>query len=158
MPPTEAACRVSRARATLVNASLVAIEGRALAIGGVPGSGKSSLALALIDRGARLIGDDGATLERSGAHILASPPPNIEGKLEIHGIGIIEMPAARATPLALILTLEARVERLPDTLPMRDVLGVDIPCMSFSPGTIAPAVRAEWALSQHGLNAGPSQK
>ncbi|MEP0191531.1 MAG: HPr kinase/phosphatase C-terminal domain-containing protein [Erythrobacter sp.] len=149
---------MSNARTTLVNASIVAIGGRALAIEGVPGSGKSSLALALIDRGACLIGDDGATLEQSGAQILANPPPNISGKLEIHGIGIIEMPVARATPLALILTLEARIERLPDSVPMRDILGVNIPCLSFSPGAIAPAVRAEWALSQHGLNVGQSQK
>ncbi|HQA17982.1 MAG TPA: serine kinase, partial [Novosphingobium sp.] len=42
-------------------ATCVAIKGRALLIEGPPGSGKSSMALALIDRGAALIGDDGVT-------------------------------------------------------------------------------------------------
>ena len=39
-------------------ATCVAIAGRALLIEGAPGTGKSSLGLALIDRGAQLIGDD----------------------------------------------------------------------------------------------------
>ena len=46
----------------LIQASCVAIGGRGLLILGAPGSGKSSLALALIDRGARLIGDDGVQI------------------------------------------------------------------------------------------------
>ena len=47
--------------ATLANVSCVAIGGRGVLIEGAPGSGKSSLALALIDRGAALVGDDGVT-------------------------------------------------------------------------------------------------
>ena len=46
----------------LANVTAVAIGGRALLIDGPPGSGKSSLALALIDRGALLIGDDAVHL------------------------------------------------------------------------------------------------
>lgn len=44
-------------------ATCIAIGGRALLIEGPPGSGKSSLALSLIDRGAMLIGDDSVLLE-----------------------------------------------------------------------------------------------
>ena len=51
-------------------ATAVEIGGRALLIEGPPGSGKSSLALALIDRGARLIGDDSVMLEVSGRQLL----------------------------------------------------------------------------------------
>ena len=56
-------------------ATCVAIGGRAVLIEGEPGSGKSSLALALIDRGAALIGDDGVRLELRGNRLYASPPP-----------------------------------------------------------------------------------
>ena len=74
----------------LLQASAVAIGGRGLLLEGPPGSGKSSLALALIDRGARLIGDDGLRLVRRGKDVMAEPPPNIAGKLEIRGVGIFD--------------------------------------------------------------------
>ena len=136
----------------ILNASAVEIGGRALAVEGLPGCGKSSLALALIDRGARLIGDDGVTLTREGDQIIASPPPNIAGLLELRGVGLFECKTAPPCPLSLILMLGGpAVERLPETLPSRDILGVDIPSLFFDPGTIAPAIRAEWALSKWGI-------
>ena len=118
---------------------------------GEPGSGKSSLALALIDRGAQLIGDDGVSLHRRGRQIIASPPPNIAGLLEIRGVGLIEFPTAQPTPLALILALGSKTERLPERLATRDILGVQIPVLPFEAGAIAPALRAEWALRVHGM-------
>lgn len=64
----------------IAQASAVAIKGRALLFEGPPGAGKSSLALALIEHGARLIGDDGVTLLRTQAgELIAAPPPRIEG-------------------------------------------------------------------------------
>jgi ABC-type transport system involved in cytochrome bd biosynthesis fused ATPase/permease subunit len=52
----------------------VAIGGRAVLIDGSSGSGKSSLALALIDRGAALVGDDGVALRVESGVLLASRP------------------------------------------------------------------------------------
>ena len=135
----------------ILQASTVAINGRALAIEGPPGSGKSSLALALIDRGAQLIGDDGVTLKREGETLVAHPPPNIAGLIEVRGVGLAELPPAEPCPLALILLLDEAVTRLPDIVPKRELLGVDIPVLAFEPGTIAPALRAEWALAKLGL-------
>lgn len=137
---------------TLLNVSAVAIDGRALAIEGPPGSGKSSLALALIDRGAGLIGDDGVALAFKGSHLIASPPDQIRGMIEIRGIGITTCEVAEPCQLALILTLgETPAERLPDTVEKRTVLGVEVPVLAFAPGHIAPAPRAELALQMHGL-------
>lgn len=136
----------------VLQASVVAIGGRALMIEGPAGSGKSSLALALIDRGAMLIGDDGVTLTREGDAVIAQPPPSIAGLLEIRGLGLVELPLAPPTPLALVLTLGGeRGERLPDCVPTCEILGLSIPCLAFEPGAIAPAVRAEHALALHGL-------
>lgn len=136
----------------VVQATAIAIDGRALMIEGPAGSGKTSLALALIDRGAVLIGDDGVTLERVDDQVMVSPPPNIAGLIELRGIGLVEMPLASPTRLALILTLGGpEGERLPAKVPTREVLRLDIPCLAFAPGSIAPAVRVEFALAQHGL-------
>lgn len=137
----------------VMQAGAVVIGERALLIEGPPGSGKSSLALALIDRGAGLIGDDAVTVAPKSGHLIASPPPNIAGLLEVHGVGLAHLPVAPPAPVALILTLGASApQRLPETpLPRRPIAGVAIPVLAFDPGTIAPAARAEWALRMHGL-------
>ena len=67
----------------LIQATCVAIGGRGVLIQGPPGSGKSSLALALIDRGAMLVGDDGLNVEAQGAVLRAFPPPRIAGLIEV---------------------------------------------------------------------------
>ncbi|MEE4199361.1 HPr kinase/phosphorylase [Erythrobacter sp.] len=140
----------------LIQASAVEIGGRAVLVEGPPGSGKSSLALALIDRGARLIGDDGVRLSREGDTLIAAPPPNIAGLLEIRGVGLITLPVCEAAPAALILNLveTGHAERFPERLIARDILGVEIPILPFVPGHKAPAIRAEWALKVHGLAVG----
>lgn len=134
----------------LLQACAVAIEGRALLIEGPPGSGKSSLALALIDRGATLIGDDGVRLVKEGLQMLACPPPNITGKLEIRGVGIVELPCCRA-PVGLILALGDSAERMPERLETRDLLGCSIPVLPFAREDPIQPLRAEWALRLHGI-------
>ncbi|QIQ86756.1 serine kinase [Erythrobacter sp.] len=148
---------MATSRETVLQASAVAIGGRALLIEGPPGSGKSSLALALIDRGAGLIGDDAVRLSRRPDGVLvASPPPNIAGLIELRGVGLAALETAPPAPVALVLALpgpgDASPERLPETLPRRALLGCNVPLLRFDPGGIAPAVRAEWALRLHGLS------
>ena len=140
---------------SVLQASAVAIAGRALLIEGPPGSGKSSLALALIDRGAQLIGDDAVTLSRQDTvaepRLLASAPPNIVGLIEVRGVGLARLPIAPPAPVALILTIADDAARLPDAATMRTVLGCSVPTLAFVPGSFAPARRAEIALQMHGL-------
>jgi len=139
----------------ILQASAVYLNGRALLIEGGSGSGKSSLALALIEGGGQLIGDDGVTLTRAqiDTHdaLIASPPPNIAGLLEVRGIGLVTMPLAPPAPVALILSLGQPGERMPENIPLRDILGTKVPALPFTPGSIAPAQRARIALSLHGL-------
>jgi serine kinase of HPr protein (carbohydrate metabolism regulator) len=148
---------MSASDAVVHQASAVVIAGRALLIEGPPGSGKSSLALALIDRGAGLIGDDAVTLTRVGDALIAKPPPHIAGLLEVRGIGLVRVAVAPRAPVALVLELGgAPAERLPEApLPRRMIADVAVPVLRFDPGTIAPAQRAEWALAVHGLATNP---
>ena len=64
-----------------LHASCVAIDGRAVLIEGRPGSGKSDLALRLIDRGAKLVSDDYTVLVRERDRLFAQPPATIAGKI-----------------------------------------------------------------------------
>jgi HPr kinase/phosphorylase len=61
-----------------LHASAVAIDGRALALVGPTGSGKTSLALQLVARGAGFVTDDVLALERRGsAGVLAHPGASV---------------------------------------------------------------------------------
>lgn len=122
---------------TVEHASSVAIDGRAVLIFGAPGSGKSDLALRLVDRGARLIADDGTIVRRDGAKVYASPPPTIAGLMEVRGVGVVTVPgaatAAEGFPVALAVNLMAApadVARMPDPA-SRDLAGVAVPCVNL---------------------------
>src|SRR5687768_878873 len=96
-----------------VHTSCVAIDGRAVLIGGRSGKGKSDLALRLIDRGAKLVSDDYTFVRRKEGQLFASAPDTIKGKIEVRGVGILEFPAVRDVPVALFVDLDTDPTRLP---------------------------------------------
>ncbi|RXZ66462.1 serine kinase [Pelagerythrobacter rhizovicinus] len=134
----------------LHQATCVAIGGRAVLIEGPPGAGKSGLALALIDRGAVLVGDDGVALERRGDALWSRPPANIRGMLEARNLGLLTFPTTEA-PVALRLVLDPDAPRFVEAAARAMIAGVPIPSLRFDP-RIAPApMRAELALRTYGL-------
>ena len=134
----------------LHQATCVAIGGRAVLIEGRPGSGKSSLALALIDRGAVLIGDDGVLLERRGERLHASPASTIAGKLEVRNIGLIDRPTLADVPVALVLILEPAAPRFRDAPDWIERHGCRLPAIALWPDSPVLALRAEQALRVYG--------
>lgn len=134
-------------------ATVVAIGGRAILIEGEPASGKTSLALALIDRGATLVGDDGVLLADIGGTLWAWPHHHTSGMIEIRNVGIVTMHAAPA-PVALALRLTREAPRHIDGAGQRRLCGIDLPALSLWPDTPVLALRAEWALKVHGLPLG----
>lgn len=142
----------------LYQASCIAIDGRAVMIEGPPGAGKTSLALALIDRGARLVGDDGVLLELRDEGVLwAVPPPRITGMIEVRNVGIAELEPVTA-PVALMLMLDPSAPRYVEQAPLHPILGIGIPVLKFAPQGPVSAIRAEYALRMHGLDISPARK
>ena len=135
---------------TLYQATCVALDGRGLLILGEPGTGKTSLALALIDRGAQLVGDDGVALEMREGTLWACPPQATAGLVEIRNVGIATLPATPA-PVALAVTLDSSAPRLPEKLGELVLHDQTIPHLALYPGAEALALRAEYALRLHGL-------
>ena len=133
----------------LHQATAVAVGGRALLLEGPPGSGKSSLALALIDRGASLIGDDGVTLVTAEGRLLASPAPAIAGLLEIRNVGLASLPC-EAAPVALVVRLDPAAPRQPEHAEQVVLAGLGVPLVRLWPDAPALPLRAEWALTLHG--------
>ena len=134
----------------LPNVSCVAMRGRAILVMGPPGSGKSSLALALLDRGGTLVGDDGVTLALEDGRVIASPPPNTEGLIEIRNVGLLDVPTTTG-PVALLVNLTTEAERLPLGHVEAMLLGQPVPQVDLYPDTPALPLRAEAALEMFGL-------
>ena len=141
----------ARLSAETVHASTVAADGRAVVIMGPSGAGKSDLALRLLDRGFVLVSDDQTLLKRTGDRLVASAPANIAGKLEIRGIGIVDMETVANMPVALLVDLTSEIMRLPDENRQRPILGVSIPLISIDAMTASAPSKVALALDRMGL-------
>jgi serine kinase of HPr protein (carbohydrate metabolism regulator) len=137
----------------LSGVSCVAMDGRAVLIEGASGSGKSSLALALIDRGAVLIGDDGVRLEVRGPCLHAYPPPHIEGLLEVRNLGLLTFPTAADLPVALVVRLDAGAPRFIEAAETTEIAGIALPLVRLWPESPVLAQKAAIALERYGLAA-----
>jgi serine kinase of HPr protein (carbohydrate metabolism regulator) len=136
-----------------VHASTVATGGRAVLITGPSGSGKSDLTLRLLDRGFDLVSDDQTIVRRDGDRLVATPPPTLAGKLEIRGIGIVEMEHSADVPVALIVELTSDIQRMPDDSRERPILGVSLPLVSIDAMAASAPSKVALALDRMGLKA-----
>ena len=134
-----------------VHASAVAIDGRAVLIGGRSGAGKSDLAFRLIDRGALLISDDYCDVQRTEGGLRASAPPTILGKIEVRGLGVIEMETAQQVPVALLVDLDQAPDRLPEPGETRALAGVAVPVLYLAGLEASAPLKVEAALRLIGL-------
>ncbi|WP_404712094.1 HPr kinase/phosphorylase [Sphingomonas sp. MMS24-J13] len=136
---------------TTLHATCIAIGGIGILLTGKSGSGKSDLALRLIDRGAQLVSDDGTIVEAQNGTVYASAPATIAGKIEVRGLGILKTPAVQQAPIALCIALDAPVPRMPDEiLPTRTIEGVALPLLALDPFEISAVVKVEKALLLYG--------
>lgn len=136
---------------TVRQATCVVVAGTAVLIEGAPGSGKSSLALALIDRGAQLLGDDGVVLSSAGERLLARPHPNTRGKLEIRNLGLLDFPVCDEAPVGLVLRLDEAAPRFIEAAGTIAISGHDLPFLCLWPDGAALPLKAELALAKYGL-------
>lgn len=131
-----------------VHGTSVALDGGGVLLRGPSGSGKSDLALRLIDGGAALVADDRTALSREGAEILANAPPQIAGRMEVRGLGIVRLSAVSNVPVRIVVDIvpASQVDRLPKPAETM-LLGVALPLLRLAafeasaPAKIRLAVR-----------------
>jgi HPr kinase/phosphorylase len=124
-----------------IHATCISLEGKGVLLKGEPGSGKSDLALRLIDQGAKLVADDMVELTLDSGWLVARAPVPLKGKLEARGVGIMTLPHIDSAPVSLVVDLVGRdeVERVPERR-FFDCLGIHVPLLSlhaFDESTIA---------------------
>ena len=140
--------------AQIIHATSVAIGGHGVLIMGPSGSGKSDLALRLIDRGARLISDDYTSVSSGDGGLLLSAPANIAERMEIRHLGIIDMrkigpdlmAPAGAVLARLAVQLEDRPERMPQPDAMMTLAGHKLPLVLLAGLEASAPIKVEWAL------------
>ncbi len=136
------------------HATAVFVADRGVLIRGAAGSGKSSLALALIDGthdDSTLVADDRVLLTVEGGALLAEPPDALAGLLEVRGVGIVRRPFIAPVPIWLVVDLLplADCPRLP-TEAERTVAvhGVLLPRLSLPTGASDGPLRVRVALAE----------
>jgi len=117
-----------------IHASCVEVGGLGVLLRGPSGSGKSDLALRLIEAGGRLVADDRTDLALADGGLIASSPSPIAGRLEVRGVGIVELPSVSSARIGLAADLvsAADIERLPAARHCK-YLGVEIPLIAVAP-------------------------
>lgn len=145
----------------ILHATCVAVNGVGLLLTGSPGSGKSDLALRLIDQPGRglsgvekssqLVADDQVVIRREGRRLIASAPPALAGLFEVRGLGVMSVRHRNEVALAAVveLVLSEEIERLPDFTARRwSLLGLDLPRLAIDPWTASAPARmraaADW--------------
>ncbi len=134
-----------------VHASCIAVDGRGILLSGRSGSGKSDLALRLIDRGASLVSDDYTILNADGDRLFASAPANIAGMIEVRGLGIVERPCVETAAICLFVDLDGPVDRMPGEGAMVTLAGIDIPAATLNALEASAPIKVEVALDLLGL-------
>jgi HPr kinase/phosphorylase len=124
----------------IIHSTCVSLNGLGVLIRGASGSGKSDLALQLIDQGATLVADDYCLIHLSKDQVIATCPSNIQGAIEMRGYGIIKLPfepVIRVFLLVDLLNAEA-IPRLPEK-PFIYFEGVNLSHLMVDPKTNSAA-------------------
>lgn len=136
-----------------VHASCVLVGRQAVLIRGPSGSGKSSLALALLNAAREgilppswLVADDRVHLQAVHGRLLARAPETLGSRIEVRGAGIREVTSEPLARVSLVVDLAASdAARMPDEAAMEiELLGVKLSRVPVSPGqpAIPPVLAA----------------
>jgi HPr kinase/phosphorylase len=125
-----------------IHASAVLVGARAVLIRGPSGSGKSRLALALIQANGnalpftRLVGDDRLHVEAADGRLLARPADALAGLIEVRSLGIRCVPFEPIAAVGLVVDLGAtETERMPSPASTRtEIAGITLPRLGVAAG------------------------
>lgn len=134
----------------ILHATCVVVEDVGVLLRGRPGSGKSDLALRIMDAGGRLVADDQVVLRLQGNRLVAGPPPTLAGRIEVRGIGIVAVPHEPQAAIGLVVDLVAAeaVARMPEAESCR-LLGTSVPRVKLAPFTASAVAKLRIAAREH---------
>jgi serine kinase of HPr protein (carbohydrate metabolism regulator) len=129
--------------APTIHGSVVLVGPNAILIRGPAGSGKSGLVLQILAAGAtglftftRLVADDRVELTPAHGRLIARPPPELAGLIEVRGVGVRRV---AHEPIALVTRVidlaDPHAQRMPDARDLTTTIeGVTLPRLSVPVG------------------------
>ena len=143
----------------LFHGTCIALGRTAALLRGPSGSGKSDLALRFLFLARRnpaaleapiLVADDQVYLTRQEGRLLARAPEAIRGKMEVRGVGIVDLKSLEQAELALVVDLvpATEVERLPEGDTTTRLLGVEVPLARLYPWEASAPIKLAVALAR----------
>ena len=131
-----------------VHGSAVALEDNGVLIVGCSGSGKSDLALRLIDSGGTLISDDQTLCLKKQNDIFLFSIEEIYGLLEIRGMGIIKVPYIENVKMRIVVSMvKKKTERL-FLKNKKKLLGLDYPLLELEPNEVSAVAKIKLKLNE----------
>ena len=116
-----------------IHATCISYKNKGILLLGKPGAGKSDLALRMIMREkAKLVADDRTEISVSKGNIYASAPENIQGLMEVRGIGIKKFPFRKRQKLYLAVKLDSKMDRMPEKESFT-LESIEIPQVTLNP-------------------------
>jgi HPr kinase/phosphorylase len=140
-----------------IHATAVLVGAKAILIRGEPGSGKSRLALRLLEAAGRelpfvrLVGDDRVYLENRAGRLVVRPPQELAGLLEIRGTGIVRVPFEPSAFVGLVRELGQPADRMPAAESRKAALeGITLPRLAVPPDADPLPLAIEASLGRFG--------
>ena len=130
-----------------IHGTCIVVNGCGVILRGASSSGKSDLALRLINEGAQLVADDQILLNSNGKELFASAPAKLLGLMEVRGVGIIELDYIKNIKVEVIFDLvkKDRISRLPDSL-TTNIDGVSVPRIRLFPFEVSASTKLTIAV------------
>ncbi len=131
----------------LEHATCIDLDGTGILLRGPSGSGKSDLALRLIDAGASLVSDDYVSLSGGNGGLRASAPEAIRGVMEVRGLGLVALAHTRSSIIGLVVDLvdHSAVPRLPES-DRAELDGITVDRILLAPFEASAAAKVRLAL------------
>lgn len=139
-----------------MHGTCVALGGACALLRGRSGCGKSDLALRFLflhakslRHAASLVADDQVFLRSIANRLIASPPPSLAGKIEVRGIGIVQIAGSiPSAELRLLVDLDKyqEITRFPEGEQFEQVLGFEIPRIALDPFEPSAPIKLALAL------------
>jgi serine kinase of HPr protein (carbohydrate metabolism regulator) len=142
--------RLPEVSSETVQAACVAVNGRAVLIESRSDEARIDLVLRMIDRNAVLVADDSTICQRQDGVLLASAPVASRGRIEVRGLGVVELSYAERVPVDLLVVILDSPPRFPEDQSKRRVAGIDVPVLPLTALDPAAPIKVELAVGRFG--------
>jgi hypothetical protein len=137
--------RIPELSSETIQAGCIAVGGRAVLIESRLDEARVDLALRLIDRDAVLVADAATICQRQDGTLLASAPASNRGRMQVRGLGIVELSYAERVPVGLLVVL-LESSRFPEDLRVRRIAGIDVAVLPLSVFDPSGPIKVEIAV------------